>query len=189
MKKLITLFVLGGALVFTQFSWSSCSSTKNTVGDTLAQRALANLTGTTPGTALSGTAQFNRSGKKVQMKLQLTVPSKANQSVAVHIHEHADCGDMGKHAGGHWNPTNQSHGKWGTGSFHSGDIGNVSLDASGKGTMEIQTDLWSLGGDATTNILNKTIIVHAGVDDYTSQPAGNSGDRIGCGVIAKQVKD
>jgi Cu-Zn family superoxide dismutase len=136
-----------------------------------------------PDTTLNGTARFDQDGDQVTMKLNLSVPSKANKSVAVHIHEMGDCGEMGKHAGGHWNPTNKNHGKWGGDSFHSGDIGNVQLDANGNGTIELKTDLWSIGGDSTKNILNKTIIVHAGVDDYTSQPSGNSGDRIGCGVI------
>jgi Cu-Zn family superoxide dismutase len=54
---------------------------------------------------------------------------------------------------------------------------------NGNGDMELETDLWSLGGDAKTNILNKAIIVHGGEDDFVSQPSGNAGTRIGCGVI------
>ncbi|MGZ3991255.1 MAG: superoxide dismutase family protein, partial [Flavisolibacter sp.] len=56
----------------------------------------------------------------------------------------------------------------------------------GKGKLKLETDLWSIGGDPLTNILDKAIIVHSGVDDYTSQPAGNAGERIGCGVIKKK---
>ena len=67
--------------------------------------------------------------------------------------------------------------------FHSGDIGNVQLDKEGKGTFTLETDLWTLGGSPEKNILNKALIVHGGVDDYTSQPSGNAGTRIGCGVI------
>ena len=52
--------------------------------------------------------------------------------------------------------------------------------------MELESDLWSIGGDPKKDILNKTVIVHSGVDDYTSQPSGNSGERIGCGLIQKQ---
>ena len=69
--------------------------------------------------------------------------------------------------------------------FSSGDIGNIKLDSSGKGGLELETDLWSLGDDTTSNILNRSIIVHQGLGDYTSQPAGNSEARIGCGVIPK----
>ena len=152
-------------------------------GTESAEHATATLAGTKPDTAVNGTVHFDKDGDKVKMKLDIEVPKKANQSVAVHIHAMGDCGDMGKHAGGHWNPTNKNHGKWGSENFHSGDIGNINLDKSGKGTLELETDLWSLGGDSTKNILNKTIIVHSGVDDYKSQPAGNAGERIGCGVI------
>jgi Cu-Zn family superoxide dismutase len=90
---------------------------------------------------------------------------------------------MGNGAHGHWNPTNKQHGKWGSASFHSGDIGNVTLDSAGKGTLTLETNLWSIGGDSTTNILGRAVIVHGGVDDYVSQPTGNAGSRIGCGVI------
>jgi Cu-Zn family superoxide dismutase len=145
--------------------------------------AMATISGTKADTTLNGTATFDKDGDQVKMHLELTVPLKANQSVAVHFHAMSDCGDMGKMAGGHWNPTNEQHGKWGTGSFHSGDIGNINLDAKGKGMIDIETNRWTLGGDSTTNIIGKTIIVHSGVDDYKSQPSGNSGERIGCGVI------
>lgn len=146
------------------------------------------ITGTKPDTAVNGMATFTKDGNKVKMNLQLTIPSKANGSVAVHIHENGDCGDTGKAAGGHWNPTHTLHGQWGSNSFHLGDIGNVSLDASGKGSMELESDLWSFGEKAETNILNKTIIVHSGTDDYSSQPSGNSGERIGCGIIRNTDK-
>ena len=105
------------------------------------------------------------------------------EEVAVHLHEHGDCGDKGQMAHGHWNPTNAQHGKWESGSFHLGDIGNVRLDSKGRGTLTINTKLWTLGGAPSTNILGKAVIVHGGVDDYTTQPTGNAGSRIGCGVI------
>ena len=149
--------------------------------------AEAILSGTQPDTTVTGTVTFNEDNGKVKMMLDITVPKKANQSVAVHIHEHGSCGDMGKEAHGHWNPTKMNHGKWGSAAFHSGDIGNVSLNAEGKGTLELETDLWSISGtDSTKNILNKAIIVHGGVDDFTTQPTGNAGSRIGCGVINKK---
>lgn len=148
-------------------------------------KAEAILGGTYTDTTLSGNATFEEMDGKVKMILNITAPAKANQSVAVHIHEHGACGDMGKEAHGHWNPTNKQHGKWGSDSFHSGDIGNVQLDNDGKGSLEMETDLWSIGGDSTTNILDRAIIVHGGVDDFKTQPTGNAGNRIGCGVINK----
>jgi Cu-Zn family superoxide dismutase len=149
-------------------------------------KAEAVISGTQPDTTVTGTARFSEDNGKVKMTLDITVPKKANQSVAVHIHEHGSCGDMGKEAHGHWNPTGANHGKWGSASFHRGDIGNVDLNGEGKGTMELETDLWSISSsDSTKHILNKAIIVHGGKDDFTTQPTGNAGSRIGCGVIKK----
>ncbi len=145
--------------------------------------AMATVTGTMPDTTVEGTVKFDKAGDNVKMMLELTIPKMANKSVAVHLHETGECGDMGKHAMGHWNPTNEAHGKWGTHPFHSGDIGNVSLDGNGKGKMDLETELWSIGGNASKNILNRALIVHSGVDDYTSQPSGDAGSRIGCAVI------
>lgn len=150
----------------------------------LAKHAEAVLAATYADTAVTGTAKFDvEENGKVKLVLDLAIPSKAGKNVAVHIHEHGDCGDNGNLSHGHWNPTSQQHGKWGSASFHSGDIGNVQLDKDGKGSLTMETDLWTLGGDAQKNILDKALIVHGGVDDYTSQPSGNAGTRIGCGVI------
>jgi len=156
----------------------------DTTPQPMVNHAEAVLSGTFSDTTVNGTAKFDaESDGKVKMMLELTIPAKANKSVAVHIHEHGDCGDTAKMAHGHWNPTNAQHGKWGSASFHSGDIGNVKLDSKGHGTLSLTTDLWTLGGIAGKNILNRSIIIHGGMDDYKTQPSGNSGARIGCGVI------
>jgi superoxide dismutase, Cu-Zn family len=198
MKKGTTGKIIGCGLLALSALVLACNDGTNvgTSGstDTTAARdtssanamAVANLAATYPDTTVSGTVKFEtESDGEVKMTLNITVPAKANQTVAVHIHEHGNCGDTAHHAGGHWNPTNAQHGKWGSNAFHSGDIGNIALDASGHGTLELETRLWSIGGDAQKNILDKTIIVHGGIDDYTSQPSGNSGTRIACGVITR----
>jgi len=190
------LIYCSSVLLIVSLFFIACNSTnkedenKNTesteVKSSDGMNAVAALSGTVPDTTLSGTVEFTGQNGKVKMNLTLSVPAMANKSVAVHIHEMGDCGDMGKMAHGHWNPTNQQHGKWGSGSFHSGDIGNVALDSTGKGTLEIESGLWSIGGDEKTNILNRSIIVHSGMDDFTSQPSGNAGSRIGCGIIMRK---
>lgn len=150
----------------------------------MVSHAEAALSGTYPDTTVSGLVKFDAAADgKVKMELEITVPKKANKSVAVHLHEHGDCSDTAKMAHGHWNPTNAQHGKWGEGSFHLGDIGNVKLDSKGKGKISLDTNLWTLGGPAATNIVGKAVIVHGGVDDFKTQPTGNAGTRIGCGVI------
>lgn len=106
---------------------------------------------------------------------------------AIHLHEEADCSaDDGTSTGGHWNPTSEPHGKWGDeAGYHKGDIGNFTADAEGNGRVEFSTDLWCIGcDDPNRNILGKAVIVHQGVDDFTTQPTGAAGDRVSCtGII------
>jgi Cu-Zn family superoxide dismutase len=107
---------------------------------------------------------------------------------AVHIHEKADCSSPdGTSTGGHWNPTMEKHGKWGDADgYHKGDIGNVVAEDDGTATLSMQTDEWCIGcDDETKNIIGKSIIVHQGVDDFTTQPTGDAGGRVSCGGIIK----
>ena len=163
-----------GIMLEEKMEESSSEKTKmedtKTMNDSGHVEAIAIIAGTVPDTTVSGTVEFMQHDGKVKMNFKITVSAMANKTVAVHFHEMGDCGDMGKMAHGHWNPTEKEHGKWGTESFHSGDIGNISLNEKGEGSMELETDLWSIGGDEKTNILNRSIIVHSGTDDYTSQP-------------------
>ena len=105
---------------------------------------------------------------------------------AIHLHEKADCSsDDGKSTGGHWNPTFEPHGAWGSSEgYHRGDIGNFEADKEGNGKVTFSTDQWCLGcDDETKNVLGKAIIVHQGTDDLTSQPSGAAGARISCAGI------
>lgn len=105
---------------------------------------------------------------------------------AIHLHQKADCSsDDGKSTQGHWNPTFENHGAWGSDAgFHRGDIGNFEADASGHGMITFKTDLWCIGcADETKNIMGKAIIVHQGEDDLTSQPSGAAGARISCAAL------
>ena len=167
---------------------SSNTDVSTPIADTLVAptitHAEAIMTGTYADTAVSGTVKFDAdSAGKVKMILDITIPKKAGKTVAVHIHEHGNCGDTAELAHGHWNPTNAEHGKWGSSSFHAGDVGNVKLNGQGKGPLSLTTDLWTLGGSGGKNLLGKALIIHGGMDDYKTQPTGNSGTRIGCGVI------
>jgi superoxide dismutase, Cu-Zn family len=135
---------------------------------------------------LSGNVVFTQEGEKVSMTA--IISGLAEGKHAIHLHEKGDCSAAdAKSAGGHWNPTDAQHGKWGSSNgFHKGDIGNFEVDANGNGTVNLTTDKWCIGcGDAKKDILGKAVIVHDGVDDYTSQPSGAAGTRVGCGVIQK----
>lgn len=102
---------------------------------------------------------------------------------AIHIHENGSCDDAGKAAGGHFNPDHVQHGilvKDGLAAAHAGDLGNVAINAKGSGLLREDLPLSLTEGKYA--IANRSIIVHAQSDDL-SQPTGNAGDRIGCGVI------
>ncbi|MGY5849761.1 superoxide dismutase family protein [Salegentibacter sp. F14] len=133
---------------------------------------------------LGGEVVFTQESGEVSMTALITGLPEGEH--AIHIHEKGDCSmEDGSSAGGHWNPTDERHGKWGDSEgYHKGDIGNFTTDANGNGTLSMSTDEWCIGcGDEEKDILGKAVIVHDGVDDFTSQPSGNAGTRVGCGVI------
>ncbi|MDT0651284.1 superoxide dismutase family protein [Autumnicola edwardsiae] len=136
------------------------------------------------GSDLSGSVTFTEENGEVRM--EGTISGLSEGTHAIHIHENADCSaEDGSSAGGHWNPTNEPHGEWGDSEgYHRGDIGNFQVDSNGEGNVSMSTDQWCIGcDDENMNIVGKAVIVHDGVDDYTSQPSGDAGTRVGCGEI------
>jgi Cu-Zn family superoxide dismutase len=139
------------------------------------------------GSQAKGTVSFSQSGNKV--KMDVTIEGATPGAHAIHLHEKGDCSDpQANSAGGHWNPTTEDHGKWGTSPFHHGDIGNLEVGQDGKGTFTFETDMWSIGGDPKTDIIGHAVVVHATADDFKTQPTGNAGGRIACGVIQASGK-
>jgi Cu-Zn family superoxide dismutase len=135
--------------------------------------------------SVSGTASFVEKNGKVTFVAKIAGLKPGEH--AIHIHEKSDCSSAdGSSAGGHWNPTFKKHGKWGTVEYHKGDIGNFMADEKGNGTITLTTDEWCIGcGDSAKDILGKGLIVHAGADDFTTQPTGNAGGRVACSAIIK----
>lgn len=108
---------------------------------------------------------------------------KPNAEHGFHVHETGDCSSAdGSSAGGHFNPGNTAHGKHGQGAQHAGDLRSLRADANGVATFTYETAQISLGS-GTNNIADRALIVHAGPDDFTSQPTGNAGARLACAVI------
>ncbi len=139
------------------------------------------------GSEVQGTVTFEQMDGAVQMKADFTGLT-ADGEHAIHIHENADCSaDDGTSAGGHWNPTDEKHGKWESADgYHSGDLGNLTADADGNATMEFTTEQWCIGcDDDQKNIIGHGIIVHQDADDFTSQPSGAAGARVTCGEITE----
>lgn len=136
------------------------------------------------GSEASGKAVFTEEDGVVTMYAEIYGLSAGLH--AVHLHEKSDCSDPeGMSTGGHWNPTFERHGKWGDAEgYHKGDIGNFQAEKNGKGRIQFKTDQWCIGcGDETKDIIGKSVIVHAGVDDFVTQPTGDAGGRISCGGI------
>lgn len=109
---------------------------------------------------------------------------RAGGSFGFHVHERGDCSAVdASSAGAHFNPTASTHGRASGGAHHLGDMDNLVADAEGVVHLDSVLGGASLGTGAGNDILGKALIVHADPDDYRSQPSGNAGARLACGVI------
>ena len=131
---------------------------------------------------LKGTLHIAKAGDTTKLTLKVTgAPPGVH---AAHIHMTGDCSAAdATSAGGHWNPAMVNHGMPGAMPSHLGDLGNFTVAADGTGTLELSNPAWTIGDGAASDVVGKAIIVHGGTDDFTTQPTGNAGGRIGCGVI------
>ncbi|MGQ0505084.1 MAG: superoxide dismutase family protein [Myxococcaceae bacterium] len=138
------------------------------------------------GSTVQGSALFSQYDD--QVALQLFVTNATPGSHAVHIHETGDCSAAdASSAGGHWNPNSASHGDPAStkAPAHLGDLGNLDVGPDGTGSLRVTRSSWALVGDGSdvADVVGHAIVVHANTDDFTTQPAGNAGGRVGCGVI------
>ncbi|HYO76163.1 MAG TPA: superoxide dismutase family protein [Thermoanaerobaculia bacterium] len=167
MKKLV-LFSVSLVLL------ASCASMSS------GPRAMATLAPTSGSTA-AGTVNLTQlANGGVEVVANLTgVPPGVH---GFHIHERGDCGDNGNAAGGHYNPTGTPHGAPNADAHHAGDFGNITADANGNATARFTTRSISVAEGPITAV-GHAIILHANPDDLTTQPTGNAGARIACGVV------
>lgn len=132
------------------------------------------------GSKVSGTVTFTKDGDEVKVVADVTglTPGKHG----FHVHEFGDCSAPdATSAGGHYNPEKHQHADRTATDRHVGDLGNLEADASGKAHLDWTDKMLTLSGD--DSVLGLAVIVHEKEDDLKSQPVGNAGGRLACGVI------
>src|SRR5215813_6844917 len=135
-----------------------------------------------------GTVDLSQTGAGVLLKLTLKgMPAGEH---AFHIHAAAKCEPPSfLSAGPHFNPTNEKHGML-AGHGHAGDMPNLHIPQNGQLVVEVLNTAVTIEKDKPNSIFDNdgsAIVIHAGVDDYKSDPAGNAGDRIACGVVSETM--
>jgi Cu-Zn family superoxide dismutase len=148
----------------------------------LEKTAGAHLEPKSGNTTLKGHVELVES--PVGVRLVLNVEGAPPGEHGAHIHEKGDCSDPeAKNAGGHWNPAGHHHGAPPPTVSHLGDLGNLKVGEDGTGHLEVTSEGWKIGDGSADDLIGKAIVIHGGPDDLVSDPSGNSGPRIGCGVI------
>ncbi len=145
----------------------------------MSNRAVAQLQ-PTKDSKVSGTVTFTKAEAGVKVSARLT--GLAPGMHGFHIHEFGDCSAPdGASAGGHFNPSGEPHAAPSEAHRHAGDLGNVEAKGDGSADLDYVDAAASLEGPSS--ILGRGVIVHANPDDFKTQPTGNAGGRVACGVI------
>lgn len=150
----------------------------------------------TPGTTMAQAMLVGKSGSTAAGQLQLTQVADGvviggeltglppNSTHGFHVHEKGDCSAPdASSAGGHFNPSMSQHGGPDSPMKHLGDAPNIKSDVSGNATLNVTVAGATLKDGGPNDLIGKAVVVHAKPDDYKTQPSGNSGDRIACGVV------
>lgn len=143
--------------------------------------AVATLT-PTQGHSARGIVMFHEMDGHLMVHAQLS-GLKPGADHGFHVHETGSCASAdGTSAGGHFNPTGQAHGPQDA-AHHAGDMPLLKADAAGQVDQRFML-MGPTVAAGSSSVVGRAVIVHAQSDDYTTQPTGNAGARIGCGVIA-----
>ena len=134
------------------------------------------------GSKVEGSVTFTQI-RKDRVRVTADLAGSTPGPKGFHIHEKGDCSAPdAMSAGGHFNPMKQKHASI-PAVGHAGDMGNITFDASGKASLTLVLDGISLSPDSPTNIIGRAVVVHAQRDDLITDPTGNAGGRVACGVI------
>jgi Cu-Zn family superoxide dismutase len=137
----------------------------------------------TEGYEVSGIVRFSKVKTELgeEIKVVADVEGLSPGDHGFHIHQFGDCRANADSAGVHFNPEDKMHGPPTAEEKHLGDLGNLEADENGKAHYEFS--FHRLAFDGLHSIIGRAVVVHKNPDDFTTQPFGNSGDRIACGVI------
>jgi len=152
--------------------------------------AVAELQGR-EGTDIAGTVTFSQlhGGGPVTIVAEIEGVEGAGLH-GFHIHETGDCSAADfTSAGGHFNPEGVEHACPPDTPRHAGDVGNIEIGDDGSGMLESSSDLITLDEAAANSVIGKAVILHAGEDDCQTQPTGDAGGRLACGVIEAGMDD
>lgn len=132
------------------------------------------------GSNVTGTLQFTQVGNSVRVTGDIAGHTRGKK--AIHIHEKGDCSAAdATSAGGHFNPHKAKHGAPGAG--HAGDLGNLEVNDAGRASINQTVSGISVSSSAPDGIIGRAVIIHAQEDDLKTDPTGNAGGRVACGVI------
>lgn len=136
------------------------------------------------GSTATGTARFVETTGGVEATI--TIAGATPGKHGLHLHETGDCSAPdATSAGGHWNPDQAPHAAPHASPRHAGDLGNIEIGADGQGTLTITLEgLTVAAGDRS--VVGRAVILHEKEDDLATQPTGNAGGRIACGVVQVQ---
>ncbi|MEN3297324.1 MAG: superoxide dismutase, Cu-Zn family [Burkholderiales bacterium] len=147
------------------------------------KQARANLEAKS-GSKVAGQVDFAEQGNKTRVSVKVS-GLKPNSQHGFHVHEKGDCSSADAlTAGGHFNPDGNPHAHAGAARRHAGDLVNLVADSKGESTASFEVDTIRVD-EGKHGILNRAVIIHANPDDYVSQPVGNAGGRLACGIIKK----
>lgn len=188
MKKIVSGLLL--AVIIVPFSCGYIKNMSNKAqgdgnGESIT-KAVADINGFAANT-IKGKIYFKEEklkGLRITGEIEGLLP---DSTYAIHIHQKGDCSTPAA-PGEHFDPAQTGkHGAPGqsAGQHHAGDLPNIKAGGNGKASIDFTTNLLG-AGTSQFSVIGRSIVIHSRADDYTSQPSGNSGDRIACGIIQEQ---
>jgi Cu-Zn family superoxide dismutase len=136
------------------------------------------------GRTVSGTVTFTENGDVVEIRAEINGAPAGN--LGIHLHEVGDCSAADfTSAGGHFNPAGHPHGAPTSAERHAGDFGNITISEDGSGILQLTSSDLTVA-EGPSSVVGRAVVLHEKTDDLATQPTGNAGGRIACGVVVRE---